>query len=365
MTTLILLILSFLLLFFIYIAKLWIKLYPYNHSPLKIHTFDNNDSPYHPSVLYFRNGWNGYKYWMAETPFMPNTKPYRDRFECPSIHVSQDGIHWEELAESNNPIDDLDEKGIKELDYFSDPHLVFKDNKIECWYRLTRRRGDAGNHKNHVIIRKTTNDGINWSEREIVIKPACGHPLGEMVISQALLYIDGKYHIWYINSDNKQGRELCYSNSIDGIKWAEHVTCTLKHINANPWHIDVNIIENEIWLICYDFKNLHLYRGTSYTDFEYVKELLRPSVLGSFYHCGLYRSVLIKDEEYKLYFSADDSFKTYIGIMSGKSPMELSVISPNDEEHSSIWNIIKLFAIWQKKRFDFYRKNILNKSRIR
>ena len=345
----------------IYFLYIWKRLVPYNQSSLKIKTFDKNDSPYHPSVLYFKNGWNGYKYWMAETPYMPYTKPYRDRYECPSIHVSQDGVNWTNLEDGNNPIDDLDEKGIKELDYFSDPHLVFKDNSIECWYRLTQRGGDAGNHKNHAIIRKSTNDGINWCEREIVIQPKNEHPLGEMIISQAVLYIDYKYHIWYVNSDCKYDRKLCYSNSTDGINWTKHTECILKQENANPWHIDINVIDNEIWLICYDFKNLHLYKGISYTEFEYKKELLKPSVFGSFYHIGLYRSILIKDDVYKLYFSADDSFKTYIGIMSGKSPEELSVISPNKKKHSSIWDVVRLFGKWEKRRLNYYRKNFLKK----
>ncbi len=334
-----------------------IKLKPYNQSPLKIHTFDNN-SPYHPSVLYFKDGWNGYKYWMAETPYKPYTKPYRDRYECPSIHVSQDGLHWEELSKGSNPIDDLDERGIRELDYFSDPHLVFKDNAIECWYRLTLRGGDADNHKNHIVIRKVTHDGINWSEREIVIKPGKYHPLGEMIISQALLYINGKYHIWYVNSENKQGRKLCYSNSDDGIRWTEYTECTLSKENANPWHIDVNVIDKELWLICYDFKDIHLYKGTSYTNFNHLKVLLTPSVFGSFYFNGLYRATMIKDKTYKLYFSADDSFRTFIGIMEGESPADLKVISPDDKKHASFLSLATQAVKWQRRRLFFYRNNI-------
>ena len=54
--------LFFVVAFISYISVLWIKLVPYNQKPLKIRTFDKSDSPYHPSVLYIENGWNGYKY---------------------------------------------------------------------------------------------------------------------------------------------------------------------------------------------------------------------------------------------------------------------------------------------------------------
>ena len=97
-----------------WIVLAWIKLRPYNQKPLEINTFDGSNSPYHPSVLYFENGWNGYKYWMAETPFSPQSKPYEDRNECPSIHVSNDGINWTEIIK--NPIDDLTEKEIEYIE---------------------------------------------------------------------------------------------------------------------------------------------------------------------------------------------------------------------------------------------------------
>lgn len=41
----------------------------FNQKPLAIHTFDDKESPYHPSVLFFEEGWQGHRYYMAETPF--------------------------------------------------------------------------------------------------------------------------------------------------------------------------------------------------------------------------------------------------------------------------------------------------------
>ena len=35
----------------------------------EINTFDGSGSLTHPSVLYFENGFNGYKYWMSYTPY--------------------------------------------------------------------------------------------------------------------------------------------------------------------------------------------------------------------------------------------------------------------------------------------------------
>ena len=35
--------------------------------PLNIRTYDGFDQPCHPKVLYFEEGWNGHRYWMAYT----------------------------------------------------------------------------------------------------------------------------------------------------------------------------------------------------------------------------------------------------------------------------------------------------------
>ena len=40
----------------------------FGKTPLEIKTPDGYNEPYHPSVLYFENGWKGYRYWMAFTP---------------------------------------------------------------------------------------------------------------------------------------------------------------------------------------------------------------------------------------------------------------------------------------------------------
>src|SRR5699024_10013244 len=44
----------------------------------------------HPSVLYFPDGWNGHRYWMAYTPYAGGT----DGREDPCIAYSDDGTNW-------------------------------------------------------------------------------------------------------------------------------------------------------------------------------------------------------------------------------------------------------------------------------
>ena len=95
---------------------------------LNIKTYEGGkNQPTHPKVLYFKNGWNGHKYWMCYTHY-PNNN---NNEENPCITYSDDGYNWSEVGIAN-PIDRPVSKN-----FFSDPHLVYREDTdtVECWYR--------------------------------------------------------------------------------------------------------------------------------------------------------------------------------------------------------------------------------------
>ena len=305
----------------------------YNQAPLIIKTPEGSNQPYHPSVIYIPEGWNGYKYWMAETPYplgedgdWKGLPPYRERWENPCVHVSKDGIHWNDFEDSQNPIDDLDENNIINKDYFSDPHLVFYKDTLECWYRISRTQRDET-----YILRKYSADGIHWSERETVIDlqdPAVVREgPGGMIVSPAIQKIGGRYCMWYVN-DIGESRSICRSFSDDGRNWQKKEYCRLSDTAVVPWHIDVQRIDSIYYMVIYDFRNLTLWSSRDGLFFEKRRLLLAPSPkLGSFYAGGLYRSALLRDDkECKLYFSAFDK-KTAVGLMRGNCPDSLKIYS--------------------------------------
>lgn len=345
------LLVSLILIAAVYFIIAWIRLKPYNQGALKIKTFDGSNSPYHPSVLYFKDGWNGYKYWMAETPFSPKGKPYEDRNECPSIHVSNDGINWKEIIK--NPIDDLTDKEVEDLDYFSDPHLVFVNGHIECWYRFTHRNGIKDNYYNLQLVRRISKDGVTWREREVMVNlPAKeGTPLGNMVVSPAIIYQNGIYRMWYVNSESRESRGFSYSESADGKNWTEQSTCILNKCDNMPWHIDVNYIDGVYFLISYDFEDITMWCSSNGLEFSYKKQLAQPSVPGSFYSYKLYRACLIKDKNYKLYFSANDSLRTYIGLMEGNCVNSLKIKAIGSHQSFIGLFVYIIITKWRTTRF--------------
>lgn len=304
----------------------------YNQSPLAIRTFDGTWSPYHPSVIYFEEGWQGYSYYLAETPFCcfypDKGENYRDRFECPSIHVSDDGLHWKEICP--NPIDQLSEQEVADRDYFSDPHLVFDEKQLECWYRINHRHGDYEQHRHVCLLRKTTTDGVHWNEREILADlTQTGHPLGNMLVSPAILFENGTYRIWYVDDICAGQRHIACSFATDPHEWSPATVCTLNGHDVNPWHIDVSFIDGVYRMLVFDRIDVSLWESLDGKSFDYVKSLLLPSkTIGSFYYRDLYRSCMIKTKAgYRVYFSANDTFKTSLGVMEGRIPENLEIVS--------------------------------------
>lgn len=352
-----------------YLNKFYKTFQKKNEKPLNIQTFDGSNSPYHPSVKYNKDGFGGYEYIMAETPFyltLPSVgDKYRDQFECPSLHYSHDGIHWEEIGE--NPIDKLTQEEIRNRDYFSDPDLVETPNGIECWYRLNRRYGKETNQENILLLRKISKDGVVWGERELIAdlqeaEEAKG--LGRIVISQGVIFEDGKYKCWYVDNIHLHKERICYSESSDATQtWSDKKVVKLNGLDITPWHLHVLRDGDIIWLTVYDHRSISLWKGTNETEFEFVRMLVTPcGVYGSFYSNNTYRACLTKisDDFYRMYFSADDMFRSYIGVMEGDTPETMSVIHVDGGNHSTFCNAVRMMI---KSKLTIMRREVAYYSR--
>ena len=246
-------------------------------------------------------------------------------------------------------IDNLTIEEIKRKSFFSDPHLVYKNDRLEIFYRISHQE----NEKYHTsLLRKTTDDGVHFTNREVLLNfsdSSCISTIGDMVRSHAVIWQNDKYMMWYVDNSNPQGiKHVRYSESSDGYNWSEAYICKLDK-DINPWHIDVAFIDGEYILTIYDLYGLSLWRSSDSINFKFMKELLSPScTYGSFYSDGLYRTSMIKDDiDLKLYFSAYDQERTYIGLMEGESLDDLEVTSIRGN-NISLYKFPKSFVyIWK------------------
>ena len=183
---------------------------------LTLKTYDGGNEGLHPSCLYFKEGWNGYKFWFVFTPY----KGMNDAIENPCVYVSQDGYHFTPPYHNINPLDDITLP--KEQEYNSDPELVYNSdfNRIECWWRRVQRDKyptDDGKNR-EIIYRRYTYDGRNWSEKEVMLDLKNPFDETRLCISPALIYEGGIYRMWCSSADDFEGkhRTINYYEWVDG-----------------------------------------------------------------------------------------------------------------------------------------------------
>ncbi len=295
-------------------------------SELKILNSYGNYINYHPSVLYFKDGWNGYKYWIAYTPY----EHCDDYWENPHMAASNDLVNWVTPSGFSNPLEPVPSDYKHGISYNSDTELVYnKDTgRLECWWRYY----DYRNLKVS-LRRKTTSDGVHWSEKEDML--VSDNLNNYDFLSPALLYEDGKYKMWSINL--KSNYDIEYRESTDGKNWSAIQKIKVeyedpKYIN---WHLDVIHTPKgyEMDISAYlkgtrDRTVMSLFYTYSPDNVTYtkVRPMLHPRKnTDKWDNKGLYRSCLLyADGKYYLFYS---------GINKKKGPVGIGLISGNDVFH--------------------------------
>ena len=200
-------------------------------SKLNIVSSYGDDQAFHPKVLNFNKPWNGYRYWMAYTPY-----PGADqRKENPHVCVSNDKIHWQPLEGKGKAIalDPLVPFEDPEKQYNSDTHLVYRKdiNTLECYWRQVDNRTRIDQ-----ILKRTTTDGIHWTDAKVVL---VSDAKVDGILSPAILYEDGKYKMWTVNYRKKY--PVLYRESKDGYHWSQPSKIQLRYPSdkLRSWHLDV------------------------------------------------------------------------------------------------------------------------------
>lgn len=136
---------------------------PYNAAaPLTTPTPDGTGYATHPGAVDLgASGWNGYRYWMAYTPFYNSNSA----IENPCIVASNDGVTWVEPAGISNPIAPHPGGGT----YNSDTDLEFDPSTGRLWCFWRAALGTTGAFFEDVIASWST-DGSTWSQPATVYR---------------------------------------------------------------------------------------------------------------------------------------------------------------------------------------------------
>jgi hypothetical protein len=192
---------------------------------LKVPTYDGSGQLVHPDVL-VETPPGGTRAVMAITPY-----PYsNNRFENPSLVVSEDGMKFAPLAGAASPL-----VPAPPIDHNDDPDLRRDpaSGDFELLYLETLRPD------RQTLVALRSRDLVSWTRRDaIVYDLARGEPF--IVSPAAIVGDDGKTHLFYV--DNlAMTTAITTLVSADGTTWdpttASRVAIDLGGVTA--WHIDV------------------------------------------------------------------------------------------------------------------------------
>lgn len=197
------------------------------------------NAPIHPKVLDTVSGWNGYRYWMAFTPYPSNND---DSAENPSVVASHDGDTW--VAPATNPIEPAPSGVQNGVKYNSDTHLLLISGVM---YLVWRLYDNSNNQWIERLLYRTSANGTTWSASAPVnLQTTNASGQKSLLLSPAIEYFNGQFYCWTCRRDTSPvSCELRTAPAING-PWSAPQACSLALADTlrEPWHLDVVRIPN-------------------------------------------------------------------------------------------------------------------------
>ncbi len=227
----------------------------------------------HPHILEFYNGFRGYRYIVAITPYHLSN----EAIENPCIYGSNDLINFDLLDGFEQPLD------VRPTPTFSNGHnsdnvLAYdpKTGELICIWRQTLRNPNNDGVRVDALWMRKTKDGYNWTERERVFK-ATDHVLAGVAGSPAIVYDIGSGY-WYMYlttlSSTTDAMRLFRAKNLKENAWEYVATLTLPF---KPWHHDIKILGNKVCMLVYcRSPDPTIYFGIAddFTNFTWTQNLL-------------------------------------------------------------------------------------------
>ncbi|WP_433774908.1 hypothetical protein [Bacillus wiedmannii] len=263
----------------------------------------------HPSIVQFDTEWNGYKYWMAFTPY-----PFaRLSTENPCVVASNDGVKWDIPSGVTNPLDVAPTGG-----YNSDTHILFNEStkKLEIWYRAVTENASV-----ETLKRVTSADGSSWSTPETMLESRGAANILQY-IAPSVIFENGKYRMWVMRD-----YFIYVMESSNGKSWSNPVRINAGGDYIHCWHAGVQKYNGIYYLLnCDKLSNQgsggELFFYTSEDGINWTKGKKVITYTGNEWDYdgqGVYRSTLLfKDESVYVYYGMYSNKKWTIGLSAGR-----------------------------------------------
>jgi len=299
-------------------------------APLKIIALDNCWEQVHPDVVYVSEGFAGYQYWMAFTPY----PKMDDRVENPTIRVSHDGMDWQKVLGISDPVVHTPSDWPKT--HHADTELVYSSGHLYLIYLTIQRKTD-----NVTFNAMGCNSDLRWSKPQVIHE--------DVGAVSPTFQIDGNvWHEWFIRTNFQKGlnrSELVHREGSDLGSLENERPCHLDIPKHVLWHIDIlKVKEGYEGLVCAfpsrtDQTRCRLFHVFSKDglNFNLTRDgpIIEPSPLG-WDNRLIYRSSFLKypDGTYRIWYSGASWGRHFgIGLLQGSLN---SLIEPANAIHAPV-----------------------------
>ncbi|HYE12267.1 MAG TPA: hypothetical protein VEF53_19015 [Patescibacteria group bacterium] len=249
-----------------------------SQTKLNIETYtEGTDEIVHPSILFFPNKWNGYKYWLGYTCFDNKDA----KLENPCIAVSNDNVNWTVPEGLVNPI----EPAPAGLEYLADINLFMSPDEKTMYMVFKETAGT----QRQTWLRSSTN-GVNWTPKVLLFQNTFED------VSPAVLWDGTQYVMWTVkHADTPNNIYMRTAPKAEG-PWSEPLLCTyVLPEGQEPWHMDVRKLGNQYHMLLQTTATEPLYFGVSNNGIDWTfgkKPLFLRGTVPSTLNYGYYKSTI-------------------------------------------------------------------------
>ena len=194
--------------------------------PNELHPNPAEPDLVHPCVIYVKNGWNGYKYWMGITPYTDT----QSSTENPCILCSDNGEDWIIPNGVKVPI-----FGRPATGHNSDPY-IFIDKDGETMQYINRWADGTS-----TLEIMSSKDGITWTDKQVMLPKSDEYDY----LSPSICIYNDKYYLFATN--NAVG-----PNNIITVLESDNLLGEWNKVNeiiidkfTSIWHSEIKYIDGE------------------------------------------------------------------------------------------------------------------------
>lgn len=287
-------------------------------APLTTPTYDGSGQTTHPSIRYFPDSWNGFKYWMAHTPYPDGN----DDYENPSMLVSQDGLSWINPPGLTNPIEP---PPVNLSQYWADPEIEVGPNDSMYLFFIDQTT--------NVYVRASAN-GTNWTPKTKIISNTVQTILSPTVYYDKSNYTWVMYYVNMAGSPNVIQRRTAASPYGP---WSIPNTCSFSNVPSGRdlWHMSL-LKTNDQWhafvtisdLDTYTNGALHFAASSDGITFTMTATPVLDKSAAGWDNRNIYRTSALlidkgKEQVYGLWYSASSTASTFGNWRIGYAEMSL------------------------------------------